>query len=127
MLVAHKKKYCIIFVFLLTIGISSLYWWSQPLLCTNAIYAYLPQKDRAFILDLFQKNWYWLVSEYSTDFSAEYMLDNKASSRNPSDVGNLSIFVYRDSEPRGFVAWYKESMFSGRILFLAVDQKYRQK
>jgi ribosomal protein S18 acetylase RimI-like enzyme len=84
--------------------------------------------DKSFILDVFQKNWYWLVSEYSTDFSPEYMLDTRSSSRSAHDLGNLTIKVYhQQGAPRGFVAYYVKSAYQGFILFLAVAEQYRSR
>ncbi|MFA6066613.1 MAG: GNAT family N-acetyltransferase [Candidatus Babeliaceae bacterium] len=93
----------------------------------DGICTYNPTSDRAFILQLFKKNWHWLVSEYSTDFSAEYMLDNKASSQSPEHNNNLSLMVYRvDNKPVGFTAYYQKSFYMGFILFLVVDEEHRK-
>jgi ribosomal protein S18 acetylase RimI-like enzyme len=95
---------------------------------SGAIDAYNATSDRAFILDIFQKNWYWLVSEYSTDFSPEFMLDTRSSSRNIHDRGNLTIKVYhKQGVPVGFVAYYVKTAYQGFILFLAVDEQYRSR
>jgi len=93
----------------------------------NGIKEYNPAYDRHFILDIFKKDWHWLVSEYSTDFSPEYMLDNKASSRDFEHVGNLNIKVYRlNCKPIGFTAYYLKSFYLGFILFLSVEEQYRR-
>ena len=95
----------------------------------SGISEYDAKIDRKFILDLFQKNMYWLVAENVTDFSAEYVLDTKSRSKRPEDYGNLSIYVHRtsDCKPTGFVAFYKKSFFKGYVLFLVVDEVYRGK
>lgn len=91
---------------------------------SDVIQDYNPQKDRQFILDIFKDNWYWLVA--STDFSAEHMLDYRASSKQPQNIGNLTIKTYyHDKQPTGFVAYYTKALYEGWILFLAVDTKYR--
>ncbi|MBA3954060.1 GNAT family N-acetyltransferase [Candidatus Dependentiae bacterium] len=93
----------------------------------GSIYTYTPQKDRAFILDLFKNNWYWLVSERSTDFSVEYMLDNKASSK-LARKGDLTLKVYRrEGAPVGFVSYFTKELYEGFVLFLAVNEKERSK
>lgn len=92
------------------------------------LYTFDEQRDTEFILDIFKNDWYWLVSEYSTDFSPEYMLANRASSRAPQHKGNLAIkTLYKKTEPLGFVAFYKKSFYKGLLLFLAVRQKHRGK
>lgn len=90
--------------------------------------AYNSTVDKAFILDTFKKDWHWLVSEYSTDFSPDYMLDTRSSSRNTHEQGNLTIKVYRKwGTPLGFVVYYTKSLYQGFILFLAVDEKQRSR
>ncbi len=120
------KKSFLILLFLLSLagGIGS---YNYLLSQHTDIVSYQPQTDREFILNLFKENWYWLVSEYSTDFSAEYMLDNRASSKDPFNKNNLTIKVYHvDHKPVGFVAYYKKTFFKGFILFLAVDEQCRK-
>src|SRR6516225_3076325 len=86
------------------------------------------ERDKPFILDIFKNDWYWLVSEYSTDFSPEYMLHYHASSKNPEHVGNLTIkTLYDNTNPIGFVAYYKKSFYDGFILFLAIRKEYKAK
>jgi ribosomal protein S18 acetylase RimI-like enzyme len=101
------------------------FWWYYA---APGITPYSSYRDRAAILSLFDKNWYWLVSEYSLGFSPEYMLDNAASSQSPEHVGNLSLHVYRaDNKTVGFLATYLKSPLRGYILFLVVDDAYRGK
>jgi ribosomal protein S18 acetylase RimI-like enzyme len=96
--------------------------------CRTAIYDFVESRDKQFILDIFEKNWYWLVSEYSLDFSPEYMMHNRASSRDPQHVGNLTIKVlYAGTEPVGFTAYFKPKFYEGRVLFLAVREEFRSK
>lgn len=94
---------------------------------SQGIYAYEPTVDRAFIIDLFKNDWYWLISDYSSkDYSVEHMLDNRASSKEHS--GDLIIKTYRVAgKPVGFMAYYPKELFEGYILFLAVDKKHRSK
>lgn len=93
-----------------------------------AIYSFNEKRDTPFILDIFKQDWDWLVSENSTDFSAEYMLKNKASSKNQRHLGNLAINVlYEGFNPVGFTATYKKKFYEGTILFLAIDRKFRSK
>lgn len=91
----------------------------------SAITNYEPARDRQFLLDLFKKNFYWLVAD--EHYNAEYMLDNRASMQY-GPAGDLTIKVYLvDNKPIGFVAYHKLSFYKGRVLFLAVDEAHRKK
>jgi ribosomal protein S18 acetylase RimI-like enzyme len=86
------------------------------------------ERDTPFILDIFKNDWYWLVSEYSTDFSPNYMLHYRASSKAPENLGNLTIkALYLKNQPVGFVAYYKKNFYEGMILFLALLKEFRSK
>ncbi|MEX0939832.1 MAG: GNAT family N-acetyltransferase [Candidatus Babeliales bacterium] len=100
-------------------------------------YFYTPQvkisnfdeaRDTEFILDLFKKNWHWLVAE-GTTFSPEYMLKYRASSQDSSkDHGKEIIKVlYEGNEPVGFVAYHKINFFKCMLHFLAVREEFRSK
>ncbi len=93
----------------------------------QGMYDYDPSLDRSFIIDLFKKDLYWLISDYSAkDYSVEYMLDNRSSSR--EHPGNLIIKTYRvHGQPIGFVAYYPKELFEGHILFLSVEKSHRSK
>jgi ribosomal protein S18 acetylase RimI-like enzyme len=113
----------------LIIGLAGAGVWAYTF-SVGSIYTYSANKDRDFIINLFKDtdNWYWLVSEGSTDFSVEYMLDNKASSKARGVKNDLIIKVYRrQGKPLGFVAYYTKDFGEGRILFVAVDKKERSK
>lgn len=117
-------------IFFLSMVLSLLTTFSYYFLATqkDGIYNYEPQRDRAFILSIFEKDWYWLVSEHSFAFSAEYMLDNKASNKNPENKGNLNIKVYLlNQKPVGFVVYFKESFLKGDLRFIAIDESVRGK
>ena len=107
---------------LLSTFAAGIWWYSHA----DGIYPYCSDRDRETVISLFDKNWYWLVSEGSISFSPEYMLDNRASSRSPEHVGNLNLFVYRaENNTAGFLAYYRKSALRGFILFLVVDDAYR--
>jgi len=100
----------------------------------NNICEYNKLRDKQFILNMFKKNWYWLVDEDDDkDFSPEYMLDTKSSSNNEKDKGNLNIKVFvEDNITKGFITYYteinsKNKSKYGIIFTLAVDEKYRNK
>jgi ribosomal protein S18 acetylase RimI-like enzyme len=95
---------------------------------STSVYTFDQKRDASFILDIFKHDWHWLVSEYSTDFSPEYMLAHRASSKNPEHLGNLTIKVlYAKQEPLGFTAYYKKKFYEGFVLFLAIRHEFRSK
>ena len=113
----------------LALGIYSLYFYKSNY--KSNITEYAPSRDRDFILNIFKDNWYWLVAGYTDDFShdfAAYRLDNKTYDSNPANWGKLDIKVYSENnDPKGFVAYYLKKLNIGKILFVAVDKKYRGK
>ncbi len=105
------------------ITVTYLYYTQQP-----DIVDFDEERDTPFILDIFKNDWYWLVSEYSTDFSPMYMLHYRASSKAPENIGNLTIkAMYIKNQPVGFVAYYKKNFYEGFILFLALLKEFRSK
>lgn len=96
---------------------------------SSPIRHYEPSRDRAFIIDMFKKNWYWLIHDYSPDYDVEFMLDKKAPIQNDmSQAGKLLIYTYVvEGKPAGFLAIYEEELKVGRILFLGVGDEYRGK
>ncbi|MCL4361570.1 GNAT family N-acetyltransferase [Candidatus Dependentiae bacterium] len=95
---------------------------------SSGIYVYNPQTDRQFVLDLFKKNWYWLVAESSINFSPERVLDLKASSERPEDINKVKNFIYKvNGKPVGYLAYYLKTFYKGFIYFIVIDAEYRQK
>lgn len=94
----------------------------------EGVYPYNSTTDRSFILDVFKKNWYWLITDFNQNFSVENMLDKRASSEEPGHEGELTIVTYRvHNKPVGFVAYFMRELLEGFILYLAVAQEYRGK
>lgn len=119
--------YTKIFLLMVAIaGLSGSLWYYQTHL-NEGIYDYDPAIDRAFIIDLFKKDWYWLISDYSSkDYSVEHMLDARASSKERS--GDLILKTYRvKGKPVGFNAYFMQELFIGQILFVSVDKAHRSK
>ncbi len=126
------RRLLLVALLILGSGIGATIWYAryhtQVAAAPLTIMDFDTERDKSFILDIFKNDWYWLVSEHSTDFSPEYMLQNRASSKAPEHVGNLTIKVgYVDQEPVGFVAYYKKSFYDGFILFLALRSQFRSK
>lgn len=94
----------------------------------TGVYEYNAEIDKEFIVNMFKNHWYWLVSGTSNDFSPEYMLENRAIANRPESKGTLEIKVYHvESKPVGFIAYFMKKFHQGYILFLAVDENYRNK
>jgi ribosomal protein S18 acetylase RimI-like enzyme len=115
------KRIIVFSILLLTVAGG--YYFLKP---TVRIYDYNEQRDTSFILDIFQKDWYWLVAEGS-DFSPEFMLHYQMSPEGP-DIGKEIIKVmYKGNDPVGFVTYRKKKFSIGDIHFLAVKEEFRSK
>lgn len=90
------------------------------------IYDFNPARDTQPIMDIFNKNWYWLLA--SEDSSPAFMLKNRTHDTNPMHFGSLHIKVLREEDKlAGFTAYFMENSQEGRLLFLAVDHDFRGK
>ncbi len=121
-------KKIVMLISIATVSVAGFWYYKENMSNKTGIFDYKPSRDRAFLINLFNENRYWLVGESIKDFSAEYTLDNKASSRNPMDKNNLIIKVQvEDGKPAGLVAYRILKLLEAQILYLVVDQKYRGK
>ena len=103
-------------------GLFGYYYFSQ----TGPIYEFNAARDTKPILELFDKNWYWLIANEGS--SPAFYLKYKTPNENPLYFGKLKIKVLREKNKLiGFVAYYMEQPEEGRLLFLAVDEQYRGK
>lgn len=101
------------------------YYYLNRTVVNEGVFDYEPARDRAAILEIFRKNWYWLIAD--DNYSAEYMLDNRASQQT-GPAGDLILKVYRvQDKTAGFLAYYHKSFYKGYVLFLVVDEEYRKK
>ncbi len=90
------------------------------------IYEFDPQRDTQPILALFDQNWHWLIANEGS--SPAFYLKYKTPDTNPLYFGKLKIKVLRENNDLiGFVAYFMEYPDEWRLLFLAVDEKYRGK
>lgn len=91
------------------------------------IYDFQDDRDTQDVLAIMKKDWDLLVA--SSNYSAEFMLKNRApSDYEPEYFGKMRIKVLRqDNRVVGFVTYYMQKMYQGHILFLAVDKDYRGK
>lgn len=99
----------------------------QSVAIVSGISDFSDQRDTAHIIDIFNKDRYWLVS--SPDYDPYHMLSTRSpNKREDKYFGKMTIKVlYQDSQFIGFVAYYLKNMIEGFILFLAVKQEFRGK
>ncbi len=87
------------------------------------------ERDQNFILDIFDKNWYWLIDDASSpNFSVEYMMRYLTTNNNPATAGRLTIkILYEHGKPAGFNAYYMKHFYLGMLRFVAVYEEFRSK
>lgn len=114
------------------IGYKQIFHKSNNIVVTESkIFSYQPERDKQEILDIFKKNWYWLIASrenYDPDF-IEFLLDNRTPSKEEQRYyGKLVLKVLRENnEFIGFTAYYMKNFFIGQILFVAVRSEFRGK
>ncbi len=92
----------------------------------GSIYEFNAERDTQDILNLFDQNWYWLIANEGS--SPAFYLKYRTPNENPAYFGKMNIKVLReDDKCVGFVTYYMEQPKEWRLLFLAVDEKYRGK
>lgn len=90
------------------------------------IYTFDKMRDMHSIMQLFQKDWYWLVAT-DDDYPVEFMFKYQTPDYDARYFGTLKTNVLRrGNELLGFVSYYKESDAQGLILFLGVDSRFRR-
>lgn len=116
----------ITFIGLALLAVAGLgYWYTHLNQACNGMALYSPARDKARLLTLFKDNWYWLVPEGSS-FSAERFLDTGSKKARGESEDDSKIFVYcADNKAVGFVSYYKENFYRGRLRFIAIDKDYR--
>lgn len=91
---------------------------------------YNDARDNKEIHQIFKENWYWLIASFPTyepDY-VNYMFKGKNAGLDPRFAGLLNTKVLRENNQLvGFVAYYMENWYEGRILFLAVREMFRGK
>ncbi len=105
-------------------GVSIYY---QPTIEQGPIYHFSPTRDTKEIMDIFHKDWYWLLA--SDESSPAFMLKHRTHDANPAHFGSMHIKVLREDDGRlaGFTTYYMETPQQGRILFVAVGRDFRGK
>lgn len=91
---------------------------------TGPIYDFNPTRDTQEIMDIFHKDWYWLLASESS--SPAFMIKHRTHDANPAHFGSLHIKVLReDNKVAGFAAYFMENATEGRLLFLATSRDFR--
>ncbi len=123
------KKVALIGVLLAMVGTGAFfyYWHSRALLEQGAIVDFDELRDTQSILDLFNTDRYWLLSNPHS--SPERMLKYRTPRPyDPFYAGKLYIKVLREQGKFvGFVSYYKETFKDWRLLFVAVKPEMRGK
>ncbi len=110
-------------------GLAAAGWWffAHP---KEGIYSYNPSIDRDFIINFYKdkENWYWMLTDYTREYSIERLLDFREYAGEPEYNGKLIIKTYRiNNKPVGFSVFFPKELFEGAILFIAVDKEHRKK
>ncbi|CAN5159630.1 hypothetical protein BH09DEP1_BH09DEP1_4290 [soil metagenome] len=114
---------------LLSFGASVFYYYApQPVFAAaSPISDFQDERDTQDVLNLFEKDRYWLIS--SEDYDPSYALKTRSpNKRDNRYFGKLNIKVLReDSKFVGFVAYYMKNFFLGQLLFVGVNPDFRGK
>lgn len=91
---------------------------------SGPIYSFNDVRDTHAILDIFDKNWYWLIA--NDDSSPAFYIKNRTPGTNPVYFGKMLIKVARDNDNLiGFVTYYMQKPDEWHLLFMAVNNDYR--
>lgn len=123
--VIKKIAACALLVSLVGSG-AFLYYRGQPA-SIGAIQEYVPERDKPFAMRQFNEH-KWLLF-VSSDPNMDHILDTMSPNiYQPQYFGKMNIKVmYAGTEPAGFVTYYMETAYQGRILFLVVDKNFQGK
>ena len=93
----------------------------------ESILNYEIQRDKKFILSLFDKDWYWLSGYTREESDTDLFLERMSPSEEPQHAGKLVFKVmYANKQPAGFVGYYMKSAREGTILFIDVAHAFRR-
>jgi len=93
---------------------------------SGPFYNFNAARDTQEILDIFDKNWYWLIA--NDDSSPAFMFKYRTPNTNPAFFGKMQIKVLReDDRLAGFITYYQDAPRQWHLLFLAVGNDFRGK
>jgi ribosomal protein S18 acetylase RimI-like enzyme len=119
----RKKSYLTALFLCSTIGLGLFFYFRNA----DHIYPFDEKKHTLPILELFEKDRYWLSA--TPNYSAVYMLKYRAKDWNLSSINKLKLNVLEENGNFvGFTGYHlKENPEIGKILFLAINKEYRGK
>jgi ribosomal protein S18 acetylase RimI-like enzyme len=83
-------------------------------------------RDGQAALALFEKDRFWLTA--TPDYDEHHMLETKSPNKSPLYQGKMIIKVLHDQGLfAGFVSYYMRHTNKGKILFLVIDETFRNK
>lgn len=127
-MIKFLKKYKLYLLALVVMVLAITGWWFFNSANPATIVSYQAQRDRAFIENLFHRDWYWLTSAQFDPALFDQWLEHKSPTGDASSYGILTIKVAQfDNTDVGFIAYYMKSVYEGMILFIDVQQVYRSK
>ena len=126
MKIKFSKKIVLLALLVLLSGGGVAYFIFSP---REAIVEYNIQRDKKFILSLFDKDWYWLSGyereESDTDQFLEKLLPPESADMRYA--GKLQIkMMYVKNQPAGFAAYYMNNAYEGILLFIDVAPEFRR-
>jgi len=110
----------------LVLSSAFLYYRGQPA-SFGSIQDYVPGRDKPFAMRQFKEHQWMLFANPNPDM--DHILDTLSPNKySPQHFGKMTIkLLYRDNQPAGFVTYYMETSYQGRILFLVVDKDFQGK
>ncbi len=85
-------------------------------------------RDKKAILDIFDRDWYWLVPMDREQYSLELPFQHRAPQQDILYAGRLAIKVMREGDKFiGFVGYYMKNPTLGFVNFVAVNPEFRGK
>lgn len=127
-LIKRKVIYGTLTAVLLVLAGFGLYRYYGSGIGVDPIQKYEPARDRPALEQIFAQNWYWLINipykEALVSFGED--LDKVESISEQQKPDALQWRIFREGGViKGFCAYYIKKPGVGKILFLAVDEKYR--
>lgn len=120
-----SKKILLGFLFLGIALTGGVFYYRTAIMTQGPIYEFDDERDTQSILDIFKKDYYWLVEG---EYNPAAMLKYRAPSGSPLKKGQMHIKVLRENnEFVGFIAYYKKVGNDWQFNFIAVDEKFRGK
>lgn len=90
----------------------------------DGMYPYDKNLDRAFILQQFEHDRFWLVADESAAYNPADTLDTGIHQFVRAKT--YYFMYYQDKKPVGFISYYYESPFFAKIQFVYVDKDHRR-